>query len=137
MNLKPFDLERALAGEPVISRNGRKITEIFHFKTAQANYSVRVVMDGILYDLTVNGNFDFSGKESENDLFMAPVKREEWVNVYQYSEPLENTHMHRYKVGFSTWNCLEKAEQAGKEYQEETAGSMIYIKSVLIREWEE
>jgi hypothetical protein len=83
MNLKPFNLEKALAGDPVVTREGQQVTEIFLCKTAnKTESSVVFVCNGKVYATTVNGNFD--GFASSHDLFMAPkiVKKSGWLNVY-------------------------------------------------------
>ena len=77
MNLKPFDLEKALAGAPVVTRDGRKVLEIFAFKRliALLGVSEQPVMALVEGDdspvrFTVNGNYFSSSASSDYDLFM-------------------------------------------------------------------
>lgn len=73
-NLKPFDLERALAGDPVITRSGAKVLDIYHFKKSTASRPVVVTIEGLHgeFALRKEGVRWDDGKEDDNDLFMAP-----------------------------------------------------------------
>lgn len=68
--MKPFDLQKALAGDPVVTRDGRKVTEVVHMKTARENESIVFVASGLCYATHLNGIIDTF--DSANDLFMAP-----------------------------------------------------------------
>lgn len=101
--MEKFNLERALAGEPVITRDGKEVTEIHHFKTYSAEHSVYAVVEGILKSFTIEGEYNsYSPSESTNDLFMKPKVIEGWVNVYQKRDVL--------LVGES-WTTKENAEK--------------------------
>lgn len=80
-NLKPFNLEEALAGKPVVTRDGRKVTEIYHFKTEGSSFPVCAIIG-----LSPNW-FDLQGKNicsnPEFDLFMAPVTVTKWANIWK------------------------------------------------------
>ena len=92
-SMKPFDLEQAKAGAPVITRNGRK-ARIICFDVKNDTYPMLALVtnsSGVefpktytregKYYATVNaGAVD---AKSPYDLFMGPVKREGWVNLYQ------------------------------------------------------
>ena len=83
--LKPFDLTAALAGAPVVTRDGRKVLQIAHFPKVSLSERIVAHIDSnyciqIFYD---DGQF-IRGKESKFDLFMAPVKRTVWVNMYRH-----------------------------------------------------
>ena len=83
---KPFDLERALAGDKVVTRDGREVTEIHQFKTLYNKINtVAVVISGNIYLFTEKGEYNVN-RSSGYDLFMAPKtnKFEAWVNVYSY-----------------------------------------------------
>ena len=82
-NLKPFNLERALAGDPVVTRNGRPVTQIHNFSVADDPYSLRGVVDETIKARTpIMGKAWLTGAESAMDLFMAPKTRTVWVNLY-------------------------------------------------------
>lgn len=80
--MKPFDLEKALAGEPVITRDGKKATEVVFLKTADDLYVVIAVVDGKVLSYTKDGKYWASKSADQNDLFMAPKKVKGWMNVY-------------------------------------------------------
>lgn len=84
--MKPFNLERALAGDPVVTRDGDCVIHIMFvpdiykltcpvlYVTAFGRYNVR--KDGKLY----------IDKDSSLDLFMASVKRERWVAIHKQGD---------------------------------------------------
>ncbi len=86
VTMKPFDLAKAKAGAPVITRDGRK-ARILSFDLCNRYYPVAAAfsdsggVEGVV-SLTNEGKC-FADKDSANDLFMAPVKREGWVNLYR------------------------------------------------------
>jgi len=82
---KPFDLERALAGDKVVTREGLVVNEIHHFKSVSSMYDVYVTVNGLVYACTKEGLYTFP-EETRFDLFMAPrTKRfEAWTNVYSW-----------------------------------------------------
>jgi len=80
--MKPFNLEAAKRGEPLVTRDGRKATYVGYVEGI--NYPLVVHIDG-------NADVNVASKEgrafhalgdSLNDLFMAPKKRTVWVNLY-------------------------------------------------------
>lgn len=79
--MEKFDLERALAGEPVITRDGREVTEIHLFKTVKTDYPLIVVVGGDNHEYTEEGKFNIN-VSSNDDLFMKPKVIEGWFNVY-------------------------------------------------------
>lgn len=82
--MKPFNLERALAGDPVITRDGRKVLKVLDGRHPKVNqyYQIFALIEGDLVYTTysVSGAYR-QGSEERQDLFMAPKKREGWVNV--------------------------------------------------------
>ena len=80
---RPFNLEEALAGKPVVTRDGRKVSEFYHFKTQTTPYSVSAVIDGSRYGYSIDGRYHPSD-ESNLDLFMRPEKRSFWTNIYPW-----------------------------------------------------
>jgi hypothetical protein len=80
--MKPFDLKKALDGDPVVTRDGQRVLNIAYLpdatpymrvaavvKTASVNYVFMYSERGTIYE---NSSMDF-------DLFMAPVEREYWI----------------------------------------------------------
>lgn len=94
-NLKPFNLEAALKGEPVQTRDGRKADEIHLFETYISIFPLFAIIDGVVYKFTKDGRF-ITTEDSYMDLFMAPQKKEYWVNVYKNREGVIYTGLHGY-----------------------------------------
>ena len=81
--MKPFDLQKALDGEPVVMRDGRKVTQLHVFMDVDDKYCVAGVVNGRVHAWTKGGSF--CSHQHDFDLFMAEkkkVKREAWVNMY-------------------------------------------------------
>lgn len=78
--MKPFDLQKALAGEPVITRKGRKVVRIAHFPEAHEMHRVVALVEGDLIPITHDeGGRNLSYNSTLHDLFMAPKKVTVWV----------------------------------------------------------
>ena len=68
--MKPFNLQEALAGKPVVDRTGEPVTDFHYFK------------------------FYADGDVASNDLFMASEKKEGWINVYPHPNgEIKDRHM--------------------------------------------
>lgn len=80
--MKPFDLEKALAGEPVVTRNGARVTKICVFEDVKDSYPVITSINGRIRSFTSKGAYVNDDSTSPYDLFMAPKKRTVWVNLY-------------------------------------------------------
>ena len=83
--MKPFDIELAKQGNPVCTRDGRAVRILCYDKIGN-NYPIVTLIDKGEYEeyhpFTIDGKFHSSMRESDNDLFMAPVKKDGWVNVF-------------------------------------------------------
>ena len=101
---KPFDLEAALKGAAVVTREGKEVTEVVVLKTMIYARNVLAIIDGELYW------FHQDGKVAEDveyniDLFMKTTQVTKWVNIYV----LESGN-------FTTGKMFDTQEQALKEY---------------------
>lgn len=83
---KPFDLERALAGEPVVTRQGDEVIQLTLFKT-NGIYKLAGVVKGELLRFTPTGKY-FVNESHELDLFMK-VKTHK-VNGFEVPAPVTN-----------------------------------------------
>lgn len=83
--MKPFNLKDALAGKPVVTRDGIPVTQLHLFEDVSTEISLYGVIDGGLMGFTKEGkNYNSRGTfNTLNDLFMASVKVEKWVNIYR------------------------------------------------------
>lgn len=81
--MKPFDLEAAKRGEPLITRDGRKVTDFAHFPSKEGAYKVYAVIGGDTSSFTEEGNeWNVDCSQTNLDLFMAPRKRTVYVNLW-------------------------------------------------------
>lgn len=82
--MKPFNLEKALAGELVQTRGGDKVTNIIVFPVV-CDYSVRAVVNGSIYAFTKDGRMSSGKSSSALDLLMVAepekitLSQEEWL----------------------------------------------------------
>lgn len=86
--MKEFDLAKAKAGAPVCTRDG-KPARIICWDRKDAHYPIlylaeRRGVEGVeeVSSTTVIGHIFADGRCANGDLFMAPVKHEGWVHVY-------------------------------------------------------
>lgn len=77
---KPFDLERALAGDPVVTRDGRPVTQLTKFDAGHDGDPVYGVFNDNAGSWSVDGQH-LTDRGTGLDLFMAPKKRTVWVNM--------------------------------------------------------
>lgn len=83
--MKPFDLKKALAGAPVQTTDGRKVSEIHFFRTAQALRQVIAVIEGHIKEYDIDGMLSnaISTECMAGALVMAPNKKEGWINLFR------------------------------------------------------
>ena len=81
--MKEFNLEKALAGEPVITRNGELVTQITKFEDIINPYCLCGKVLGNIELFTIDGVFSLKFGESQFDLFMAEEKKSIWINVWK------------------------------------------------------
>ena len=85
--MKPFDLEKAKAGEPVMTRDGCK-ARVICFDREDVDFPlVALVTDPesgteILETYRADGRYTIAVAVTDPDLVMAPVKKEGWMNIY-------------------------------------------------------
>lgn len=95
--MKPFDLEKALAGEAVITRDGREATQITKFNVDR-RLCICAVISGRIHSFATDGScMDY---ETDRDLFMAPKKHVYWVNMYPNNRVQPATHKSRENADF-------------------------------------
>lgn len=107
--MKPFNLEQALAGAPVVNRKGRKIIQLFHAteiaRCGERNNLLGVDEHGGYNWYFPEGHFHKDHSKSQEDLFMAPTKCKGYLRLYEY--PSENVRLCSYVCP-----TREAAEQA-------------------------
>lgn len=125
-NLKPFNLEAALAGEPVITRNGRAVVDfhVFERLVQSSDYPLKgiVLGDGVeisrMQSWTLEGKFyviDPSRKQvvddNELDLFMAPKTITVYANLYRKGSNSSEISSSYYEIGF-VYSTEQEAQAA-------------------------
>lgn len=85
--MKPFNLEHAKAGRPVVTRDGREAKIIY--TNAMGDYPIVALVEyphpsphEESCQFREDGRYIDKDSPSDLDLFMTPVKREGWINVY-------------------------------------------------------
>lgn len=79
--MKPFDLEKAMAGEPICCQDGHEAKFIAYVPEAMDSRQVVALINRIVYTFSVDGQY-LTNDESAMDLFMASKKTKVWVNFY-------------------------------------------------------
>lgn len=79
--MSPFDLEKALAGAKVVTRDGREVTQLTKFDV-RGDFPLTGIIQNKRESFKLNGKYS-DHIESHYDLFMAPQKQSIWVNVYE------------------------------------------------------
>jgi hypothetical protein len=119
--LKPFNLEKALAGEKVVTLGGQEVVKIVHFKDATPEERVIFQVEDVVYLCNEEGKYFTTGSGSQLDLFMTTTKKQGWVGVYKPRWPEE---LARCNEVYAT-----KEEALEKKY-----GGLI---DIVMIEWEE
>jgi hypothetical protein len=84
--MKPFNLEKAVAGEKLVTRDGRKISEFVYLKTESSASPCVAVIGGSPFWFSKDGLIHgCHGEDSPADLFMAPKVITKYLNVYDSS----------------------------------------------------
>lgn len=79
--MKPFDLEKALAGAKVVTRCGEPVEQLVLFN-CESPYPLSGVFLNILHSWSKVGRSLGEYQESPFDLFMKSDKNSYWVNCY-------------------------------------------------------
>jgi hypothetical protein len=80
--MKPFDLEAAKAGAPIMCRDGTPAKLIAHVPEAKPGYRVVVLVGSDIVTVQFENGRHWADVESNADIFMAPKKRTVWLNLY-------------------------------------------------------
>lgn len=83
MKTKEFDLEEALNGAKVVTRDGREVTQLTKFKTIE-EHCLYGVVDEEIHSWHKNGVF-YKHTKNNTDLFLAVEPIRIYANVY-YSQ---------------------------------------------------
>jgi hypothetical protein len=125
--MKPFDLEAAKRGEPIVTRDGRKVIHFHHIETDTSRLCCVVQVEGQAGAGWVpkNGRYD-DAVDGVDDLFMAPKMVTKYLNVY-------DSRAHGSYDGQSSF--LFDNEEAAKDNADRNAVKVI-VRAMPIQ-WEE
>lgn len=83
--MKPFNLERAVAGDPLMTRDGRKVIDFHYFEKNSMKHPFYFHCENEEYFLQaadIHGKIFFE-RESPYDLFMAPKVHTYWISIFK------------------------------------------------------
>lgn len=128
--MKPFDIEKAKAGKPVCTRDGKK-ARIICFDRNAAEYHIVALIECKGFpnkeeEIKVYNNAGkyFADGESSHDLMMASEKKTGWINVYNSLGVISFSH--------NPYDTKEEALKALKL----VCGKKYYVDTIQIS-WEE
>lgn len=124
--MKEFDLEKAKAGHPICTRDGREV-RILCFDRQSYSPIVALVKSNEVEDVV---SFNEKGRrndvfDSRYDLLIKTVRQERWTNIYKDLNGI-------LFLGGSLYSSQKEAEMEA----EEGAKAYSYYKTVRV-EWEE
>ena len=76
-----FDLEKALAGEKVITRDGQEVTQLVKFDVKDVDYPLLGVLSDNINSWQCSGRYNIDESEHALDLFMAPKKLSGFMSI--------------------------------------------------------
>lgn len=118
--MKPFNLNDALAGHPVITRSGVPVKQLKFFDGVSDEFCLYGVIENRVQNFTKTGKYMNCNENHLNDLFMQSVKVEKYINLYKTSE---------LQTGLSLFDTEQEAIKFGKTLQ-------CYYKTIKI-DWED
>ena len=95
MKTAPFDLEKAIKGHPLVTRNGKKISSFVHFKELSGlnPHPCRAVCGDIIIASTEGGRYYTNTYANSLDLLLdlsvpweEPLKMGDEIEVHQYNK---------------------------------------------------
>lgn len=120
--MKPFNLARAIAGDPVQTKNGKPVSQLTVFKSID-KYNVIGVVAGEICYWDEWGNSSLMIEPGNYQLVMSPVKKTGWLNLYQWNDG-------------QTAGIVYTSEEEAIEETKIFYTHKIFIKTIKI-EWEE
>jgi hypothetical protein len=110
--MKPFNLQEAIAGKPLVTKDGREVKRFTYLPEVNNEYKIVAVVDGKLLIYTEAGHFWTADKAfTDRDLFMKATKVTRWVNLYrkQNCQLLRTTNEDNIAVGCLSFESKEDA----------------------------
>lgn len=111
MKTQKFDLEKALNGAKVVTRNGKEVKQLTHFDASyKYAYHLYGVIGEHIYSWTKTGQYDHFNDHHEHDLFIAVEPNRIWVNVYVTDDSIHTGG------NYNSLKAAKKAIQKGFNY---------------------
>lgn len=130
--MKPFNLQAALAGAPVQTRDGRPVTQL-HLFEADTPYPLYGVVGASLLQAWGKSGRWCRADTSFSDLFMAPRTMQQWVRAIS-TEPFYDAAAWQWRRQPEiTYRIVAKGEVPNWKVDE----GHYLGDPVLLREWEE
>jgi hypothetical protein len=104
MKLEKFDLEKALNGAKVVTRDGREVLELTKFKNIK-DYPLVGVLNNEIYAWTIEGYYVDGFEEDDANLYIEGKVQSVWVNVYK-SDKQNILVTGSYKTKETALNCI-------------------------------
>jgi len=101
MKLEKFDLEKALNGAKVVTRDGREVTQLTTFEGV-GKYPLIGVLEGNVKTWTIKG-YHLVGDICYEDLFIKGKVESIWVNIYK------NKNNGEIFIGYNRYKSKEDA----------------------------
>jgi hypothetical protein len=123
---QPFNLQKAIAGDAIYTRDGNEVTEWHYYKSATTDWSIFAVVKGQVTAYTKEGRFNTSNsptKDNPLDLMMKAPIIEKWMNLYHKGDKLY-LGMHFNTEEEAKWAYTTDNDCYKKEY--------LYIKTIKI-----
>jgi hypothetical protein len=106
--MKPFNLKEALAGKPVVTRDGRPVKIAGYNHEAESHNKILGWVDRTFISWYESGIYDECiDNTHKNDLFMAPTERKEWIVRVDHGGKIFNS-VH------GPYDCFDMAERFSK-----------------------
>jgi hypothetical protein len=96
MKLEKFNLQKALNGAKIVTRDGREVTQLTKFEDAE-DYPLGAVIEGKIQSWNIDGYY-YIEEESDTDLFLAVEMQSAWVNIYRHSNRIDMLISGTYKT---------------------------------------
>lgn len=120
--MKPFDLEAAKAGAPVVTRDGREVKQLTVFEGVGVQ-PIFAVIENTIYQFDLNGSYCSPHERSHLDLFMAPKKVQIWGRARKHRITMDmltstNPDDLRKKDKWEFWEWIDPEPFLIREYED-------------------
>jgi hypothetical protein len=92
--MKPFNLQEAIAGKPIQTRDGRVLKFVAHVPEAGEMYKVVIMLGGGYIGCWREDGKYLKDEEGDGDIVMVPVVKTYYLNVFKsnYSGAIFTSH---------------------------------------------